>query len=117
MITYAIALFALAAVAGLSMAIGHFRGRTPPKPLIAALHGVFAASGLLLLLFAVIRAGTGGYAAIALCLFLLAALGGFTLLSFHLRGKKLPNVLVAGHGLLAVSAFIVLLAAVFVARV
>lgn len=116
MMNYAIALFALAAVAGLSMALGHFRGQAPPRPLIAALHGVFAASGLLLLLLTVVQAGARGPAAIALCLFLLAALGGFTLLSFHLRGRKLPNVLVAGHGLLAVSAFIVLLAAVFVAR-
>ena len=116
MMNSAIALFALAAVAGLSMALGHFRDRTPPKLLIAALHGVFAASGLLVLLLAVVQASTGGPAAIALGLFLLAALGGFTLLSFHLRGRPLPNVLVAGHGLLAVSAFIVLLAAVFVAR-
>jgi len=117
MITTAIALFALAAVAGLSMAIGHFRGQTPPKSLIAALHGVFAAAGLLVLLLAVVQAGPHGLAAIALALFLLAALGGFALLSFHLRGRKLPNILVGGHGLLAVSAFIVLLAAVFVARV
>lgn len=115
MITYAIALFALAAVAGLSMAIGHFRGQSPPKPVTAALHGLFAASGLLMLLLAVVRASTGGLPAIALGVFLLAALGGFTLLSFHLRGRKLPNVLVVGHGLLAVSAFIVLLAAVYAA--
>ncbi len=116
MITDAIALFALAAVAGLSMAIGHFRGQTPPKPLIAALHGVFAASGLLVLLVAVVQGSAHGLAVIALCVFLLAALGGFTLLSFHLRGRKLPTALVAGHGLLAVTAFLVLLAAVFAAR-
>lgn len=116
MIKYAIALFALAAVAGLSMAVGHFRGHTPPKPLLAALHGVLAASGLLVLFLAVAQAGAGGGAAVALGLFVLAALGGFTLLSFHLRGRKLPNLLVAGHGLLAVSAFIILLVTVFVAR-
>jgi hypothetical protein len=46
---------------------------------------------------------------IALALFLVAATGGFTLLSFHLRGRALPSALIIGHGLVAVSAFIVLL--------
>jgi hypothetical protein len=112
MIKIAVILFALAAVAGLTMAIGHFRGRTPPPTPLAALHGALAASGLLALLTAVVQ-GARGTSAIALCLFLVAALGGFTLLlGFHLRGRKLPNVMVAGHGLLAVSAFVVLLVAV-----
>lgn len=115
MITYVIALFAAAAIAGLSMAIGHFRGQTPPRPLIAALHGVFAASGLLFLLFFVLRAGARGVVAASLCVFLVAALGGFTLLSFHLCGRKLPSALVAGHGLLAVVAFVLLLVAAFAA--
>jgi hypothetical protein len=45
----------------------------------------------------------------ALALFLVTATGGFTLLSFHLRGRALPSALIIGHGLVAVSAFIVLL--------
>jgi len=112
MITYALALFALAAIAGLAMAVGHFSGRTPPRPQVAAIHGVFAASGLLLLLLAVASAGFSGPTAIAFCVMLVAALGGFTLLSFHLRGRKLSNLLVAGHGGLAVIGFVVLLAVV-----
>ena len=44
----------------------------------------------------------------------LAALGGFGLLSFHMRGRTLPNGLVVAHGLPAVAAFLILLAAVFV---
>lgn len=44
-----------------------------------------------------------------LALFLVAAVGGFTLLSFHLRGRSLPSALIIGHGLVAVTAFIVLL--------
>lgn len=110
----AIVLFAVAAAGGLTMAVLHFRGRTPPPPVLAGLHGVLAASGLVVLLLAVMKAGTGGASGIALGLFLLAALGGFALLSFHLRGKALPNGLVVGHGLLAVTGFVVLLAAVFV---
>lgn len=109
----AIVLFAVAAVGGLTMAVLHFRGRTPPSPVLAALHGVLAASGLVVLLLAVVKAATGGAAGISLGLFVLAALGGFALLSFHLRGRALPNGLVVGHGLLAVAAFVVLLSAVF----
>jgi len=113
MLINALILFAVAAVGGLTMAIMHFRGSTPPRPLLAAAHGVFAAAGLVVLLLAVMKIGTGGGAGIALGLFVLAALGGFTLLSFHLRGRALPNALVAAHGLLAVAAFVVLLAAAF----
>lgn len=112
MMTYALALFALAAVIGLPMAVGHFGGRTPPRLPIAAVHGAFAAGGLLLLLLAVSSAGFSGTAAIALCIMLAAALGGFTLLSFHLRGRALPNLLVAGHGGLAVVGFVLLLGVV-----
>jgi hypothetical protein len=113
MFKVAIVLFAVAAVIGLYMAIGHFRGRTPPKLAVALLHGLFAASGLVVLLLGVMQAGMGGKPAIALGLFLVAALGGFTLLSFHLRGRALPNGLVIGHALLAVLGFLTLLAAVF----
>lgn len=112
MLSIAIVLFAVAAVGGLIMAIMHFRGRTPPPLALALLHGVLAASGLVLLLMVVLRAAMAGVAGIALGLFVLAALGGFALLSFHLRGRALPNALVAGHGLLAVAGFLTLLGAV-----
>jgi hypothetical protein len=92
------------------MAVGHFRGRTPPRLQVAAAHGVLAASGLLLLLLAVSSAGFAGPMAVALCIVLIAALGGFTLLSFHLRGRALPNLVVVAHGGLAVIGFVVLLA-------
>jgi hypothetical protein len=114
MFKIAIVLFAVAAVAGLTMAVAHFRGQTPPKLALALLHGLFAASGLVVLLLGLIRIGAGGTPAYALGLFLVAALGGFTLLSYHLRGRPLPNGLVVGHALLAVAGFVTLLAAVFV---
>jgi hypothetical protein len=116
MFNIAIALFAIAAVGGVAMALLHFRGRTPPRPALAAIHGVFAASGLIVLLLAVMQLGASGGAGIALGLFLVAALGGFALLTFHLRGRALPSGLVAGHGLLAVAGFVVLLWAVFALR-
>jgi hypothetical protein len=114
MFNTAILLFTVAAVAGLSIAIMHLRDRKPPRPLMAALHGVFAASGLVILLMAVARSGTGGRPLTALGLLVLAALGGFVLLSFHVRGRPLPAALIAGHGLLAVLAYGLLASAVLV---
>lgn len=107
-------LFAIAALAGLTMAIMHFRGTSPPRPVLAALHGIFAASGLVVLLLALIKAGFGGRAGIAFGLLAVAALGGFGLLSFHLKGQRLPSALVVGHALLAVAGFVTLLLAQYV---
>lgn len=109
-----ILLFAIAAVAGLTMAVMHFKKAAPPRPVLAVLHGLFAASGLVVLLLAVIKVGVQGTPAAALGLLVVAALGGFALLSFHLRGRALPTGLLAGHALLAVAGFVTLLAAEFV---
>ena len=113
MIRISLILFALAAIAGLSMAILHFRGVSPPKTALAALHGLFAASGLAVLVMALIKTGFGGMAGIALGLLVVAALGGFTLLSWHVQNRRLPSALVVGHALLAVAGFLVLLLAEF----
>lgn len=105
-----IAIFAVAAVVGLTMAIAAFQGNFPPVP-SAILHGVLAAAGLLLLVVAVFVKGAAGPALWALGFFLVAALGGFTLaLGFHARRKPLPKGLVAGHALVAVVGFLLLLA-------
>jgi len=109
-----ILLFAFAALAGLAMAVMHFRKASPPRPTLAVLHGVFAAAGLVVLLLALIKVGMQGAPALALGLLVVAALGGFGLLSFHLRGHALPSGLVVGHALLAVAGFVTLLAAEYV---
>ena len=106
-----IALFTIAAVAGLTMAIMHFRGTSPPKTVLAVLHGLFAASGLVILLLALIKTGFGGKPGIAFGLLAAAALGGFVLLSSHAQQKRLPSGLVVGHALLAVAGFVTLLLA------
>jgi hypothetical protein len=105
-----IVLFAVAAVIGLTMAIAAFQGKFPPVA-SAVLHGLFAASALVLLIIAVIAQGAAGAAAWALGVLLVAALGGFALaFGFHARKKPLPKGFVAGHALLAVIGFLLLLA-------
>lgn len=110
MLTWALIVFAAAALGGLVMAAQHFGGRSPPSAAIAVIHGAAAATGLLLLCGAVFMQHAGGKAPVALGLFVLAALGGFTMaLGFHARGKALPSPLVLGHAALAVIAFLILL--------
>jgi hypothetical protein len=109
MIPLSLILFAIAAVGGLTMAVMHFRGVSPPKTVLAVLHGLFAASGLVVLLLALIKTGFGGKAGIALGLLVVAALGGFGLLSYHAKNQRLPSALVVGHALLAVGGFLTLL--------
>jgi hypothetical protein len=104
-------LFAIAAVAGLVMAIQHFRGQSPPKTALAVLHGLFAASGLVLVLLALLKTGFGGKAGIAFGILVAAALGGFVLLSSHVKQRALPSGLVVAHALIAVAGFLVLLLA------
>lgn len=104
-----IAIFAVAAIVGLTMAIAAFQGKFPPVP-SAILHGVLAATALVLLIVAVVR-GAAGPALWALGFFLVAALGGFGMaFGFHARKKPLPRGLVAGHAVLAVIGFLLLLA-------
>ena len=103
--------FAVAALLGLTMAVAVFKGRFPPVS-SAVIHGLFAATGLVLLIIAVYAHGVTGAAKWALGFFLLAALGGFALaLGFHARKKNLPPGLVAGHAVIAVIGFLLLLGA------
>ena len=46
--------------------------------------------------------------------FVIAAIGGFVLFSYHLRREALPKSYVVGHGTVAVVSFIILLLAIFV---
>lgn len=112
MLPIAVGLFAVAAVGGLTLAVLHFRKKTLPLGL-ALLHGVLGASGLVVLLLAVMKGGAPAKASYALVLFAVAALGGFYLFSFHLRKKLLPSPVVIIHALVAVTAFGLLLVAAF----
>ena len=118
MLTWAAIVFAIAALGGATLAIMHFRGRAPlPMPL-ALLHGLLAASGLVLLIAAALtQPGFGGLALAALVIFVVAALGGFYLFAHHLRGKPLPSPVVVIHGGAAVVAFLLLLGFIFKVQV
>lgn len=107
-------LFAITACLGASMAgVRELTGRNPPAWL-TMFHGLPAAAGLTLLLYATVAFGVASLALAALILFLIAAGGGTILnLAYQQRGQLLPRWLMYLHLLLAVSGFILLAIDVF----
>lgn len=114
--TIAAVLFGIAALGGVVMAVMRLRGRELPPMGLAIVHGLFAASGLVALIFFVVGRSAPTQAIIALVGFVIAALGGFFLFSFHLRRQALPVPVVIIHGLVAVISFVVLLLGIFAFR-
>lgn len=103
----ALGFFAVAAVIGLVMAARVFGGSAPPWAM-SLLHAALGASGIVTFYIAIAGTPVGGLAWTSLGLFVLAALGGFFLASFHLRGKAHPKGVVVIHALVAVTAFAIL---------
>ncbi len=112
MLVVAAVLFAIAALGGLTMAYIHFKHDRNPPGALAALHGILAATALLILAWAVIQSGAARSIAWALGLFVVAALGGFFLVSYHVRELRLPSPVVVIHAAVAVVAFLLLLAGI-----
>ena len=112
MIYWPIILFAIAAAGGATLVFMKFTGKGMPLSLAAA-HGIFAAAGLITLALNVYNDSSNKLMNISLILFLIFALGGFILLSYHLRKKAHPVALIGIHGAGAVVSFLILLIAVF----
>jgi hypothetical protein len=101
MLAAAIVLFLLAAAGGAVMAADIFKGRSPAN-VIVVLHGLLAATGLGLLTWMWLRGAATSTLPLGLGVLVVAALGGFFLLSFPLRGKPSPRAVVVIHALAAV---------------
>jgi hypothetical protein len=101
MILISIALFLTAALFGLYMAARIFGGKLPPWGAVI-LHGLLAASGLLVLLYALFTGTQPASVMIGAALLVVAALGGFFMFSFQLRKLAPPKAFVVVHALAAV---------------
>ena len=107
MLYASIVIFALAAVMGLIL-ISKIIGKKETPKGVVIVHGLLAATGLIvLLLFAIDNADNKPK--IALGFFAVAALGGFYLLYRDLKGKAGPAALAVLHAALAVTGFGILL--------
>lgn len=110
MLEITIGIFVVAALGGLFMATQIFRGHKPAVA-VAMLHGPLAAVGLFMVFWMWMQGQADTLLSVALGVLLLAALGGFFLLSFHLRNKPHPKSVVVIHALAAATGVAVLIAA------
>ena len=102
-----IILFAVAALAGLSVLVPVLQGKTPSRPFVFA-HGGIAAVALVMLLLQFFQAGST-VPQISVILFVVAALGGFILFTMDLQKKPISKGLALIHAGAAVAAFLILL--------
>ena len=109
LLTAAVGLFAIAAIFGVTMAVLHFMGKSPPPMGLAVLHALFIIPGFGVLVGAVWRLFSGP-PTWALGIFALAALGGGTMV-LGWRAKPLPSALVLIHGGAALTGLAILVAA------
>lgn len=108
MLTYAVVIFALAAIGGAILASSVLRNKLASWKL-SLVHALAGATGLILLIIEAIQGNGGSRITAALALLIIAALGGFYLASFHLREKIAPRGFVIIHAGLAVVGFLTLL--------
>ena len=102
MVLYAVVIFLLAAVGGLYMAARIFGGAVPPV-FVAVAHGALAATALVMVILAAMASDAVPLVKYGAGALFVAALGGFFLLSFHLRKVPHPKGVVVLHALLAVT--------------
>lgn len=107
MLNYAVLIFAIAAAGGLVLAAHVLRDKLAPWA-VSILHALLGAAGLVTLIVMLRQGGAPGRLSAALGLLVLAALGGFYLASFHLRGKLAPKAVVIVHAGVAVVGFLTL---------
>lgn len=106
-----IVLFPIAAVGGLTLVVKKYFGKGVPWPLVIG-HEIFASLGLVVLLVNVFQVKHNILMNLSLILFLITTIGGFAVLSAHLRNDKQPYRLILVHGSAAVISFILLMIAI-----
>ena len=114
MVKVATYLFIVAALGGLVMAAIRFGGNRNPPAWLAFVHGLLAASGLTLLVYAACMGSVPSTVNIAILLLLVAAAGGAILnLVYHWKQVPIPKGLTVMHILLAVAGVALLLPVAF----
>lgn len=113
MMKAALGLLTLTALGGVAMGVIRLGLNANPPSWLAMLHGLLAAMGLSLLLYAYVAGGVPAVAGWALLAFLAAGVGGAYLnLRYHVRAVLLPKSIVVVHAVIAVAGYVLLLMAV-----
>ena len=112
MLLYALIVFLVGACGGLVLASYVLRGKLAPWA-VSLLHALLGASGLILLIAAILTGdGVGALPVAALCVFVVAALLGFYLASIHYGKQVALRRVVLTHAGVAVTGAVLLIAAV-----
>ena len=106
-----IALFALAAILGVTILVNWLNKKDAPRGVVYT-HGIFAAIALVLLIVFVVN-NKDNAPVTSLVLFVLAALGGIYMFLRDINKKNSPIGIAVLHALLAVAGFVALLIFVF----
>ncbi len=109
--TYAVIIFAIGALGGLFLASRVLLDKLAPWP-VSIVHALLGAIGIILLIAALVQGERAPRLNAALILFIIAALGGFLLASFHVRKRLPPKTVVVIHAVIAVLGFLTLLSLV-----
>jgi hypothetical protein len=110
MLRVAVVLLAIAALGGIVMAATRLSQEKNPSSWLALLHGLLAASGLTLLIYAALTAGIPTLAPAGVVLLLIAALIGVVLnQNYQWKAVLIPRGMMVGHAALAVIGFVLLL--------
>jgi hypothetical protein len=114
MLRIAAGLFVIAALGGLVMAGIRLAAHRNPPIWLAYAHGLLAAAGLSLLVYAALATPLTTPVMGAVWLLLAAAAGGSALnLLYHWRQRPLPKGLMLAHGALAAAGLAMLLVAIY----
>lgn len=107
-------LFAIAALGGATLAYLRVSNGENPPTWMAVAHGLVAATALASLVVAAVQYPIHALAKAALATFVVAAIaGGFLFFAYQMTGSLLPIPMILLHGGLALTAFTLLLAALF----
>jgi glucose uptake protein GlcU len=107
MIRTAVALLAIGALGGVVMAVIRLSRNLNPPSGLAMLHGLLAAAGATLLLYAAVTVGIPVLAEVGLVFLVIAAVGGVVLnLKYQWERVLIPRGFMIGHAVLAVIGFV-----------
>lgn len=109
---FACILFLWAIILGIMLAFARFGKEKNPPPVLVWWHGGFAITGFLILLYGSFFVGYPMLANVGVFLIALAAIFGLWMyFNFHRKEQLIPYAIVWGHGIVAATGFIMILAA------
>lgn len=112
MLIWGIILFLLTALFGLIIVSAVFKNKPTPKPAVL-IHGVLAFISILVLAGYLAAGHVNTLLITSLVLFVLAALGGLTMLSVDLKNKPIPKLFAVVHPIVAIAGIVVLVISFF----